>query len=239
MVAHPETGVPWWVPHDLEPAVPKAQQDVESKDIITPRPTSTMGGPSVWVLSLRDLLAQFEQPKAVYKHGARKMTAMLMAVNHYEQEARRTVWRPDMDVYLLGLMRQRVVEAIVYLAHLVKQHERDYLIRLETWEEAASYHQRGCLLWVEERTHTSGKETARPPRLSITAIEGAKFGARLVVYNLTDILDDERLASLRDQVPLLRDGPGAGGSLFLLRGKRTLNLQLLLWRIEGFLTPTG
>jgi hypothetical protein len=57
-----------------------------------------------------------------------------------------------------------------------------------------------------------------------------RFGSKLAVHNLRELLGEEHVRKLREGSELLRDG-----SLFLLGRQATVNLQMLLWKLQGYL----
>ena len=70
----------------------------------------------------------------------------------------------------------------------------------------------------------------KPGQLATMDIEGVRFGAKLVVHNLDELLGEDHLAALRNESAMLRSG-----NLFLLGRQRTLDLQLKLWKLQGYM----
>jgi hypothetical protein len=61
--------------------------------------------------------------------------------------------------------------------------------------------------------------------------DGTKFGTKLVVHNMPILLGEEHLNRLRQESELLRDG-----SLYMLGRQATLDLQRLLWKLQGYMS---
>ena len=128
-----------------------------------------------------------------------------------------------MEAFLLAAMRRRAVEDLLFYAGLVEQQDRKYLIRCASWDEVQGHKHRGCLLVLD----SAGAEI---PRLSTMGIEGARFGGELVVHDLRRLLGVEGVEQLRAASGLFKEG-----GLSLLGRRRTLDLQLRFWKLQGFL----
>lgn len=129
-----------------------------------------------------------------------------------------------MESFLLATMRRRVVEDLLFYAGLVEQQGRKYLVRCASWDEVKGLKHRGCLLVLDD---TAG---AGISRLSTMGIEGARVGGELVVHDLRRVLGEEGVERLRGAGGMFKEG-----GLFLLGRRRTLDLQLSLWKLQGFL----
>lgn len=129
-----------------------------------------------------------------------------------------------MESFLLATMRRRVVEDLLFYAGLVEQQGRKYLVRCASWDEVKGLKHRGCLLVLDD---TAG---AGIPRLSTMGIEGARVGGELVVHDLRRVLGEEGVERLKGAGGVFKEG-----GLFLLGRRRTLDLQLSLWKLQGFL----
>ncbi|KAK0652926.1 hypothetical protein B0T16DRAFT_320573 [Cercophora newfieldiana] len=228
LVAHPETGDPWWV-----------AQGFEKKSDTSPPPTQKPTGPSAYILSngeLLESLTTMRSPLAGKHKGMMRQTLRHMSPTM--QFLNRAIWRDDMGPFLLEILRRRVVDELLYFADKVENADRRYLIKCDTWEQAKQYNHRGCLLYfgealTTEPTTTPGPEpltTTALPRLSALTIENVKLNGKLAVHNMQDLLSEPHLHRLKTESTLFRDG-----SLFLLGRKPTIDLQLLLWKLQGYL----
>jgi hypothetical protein len=142
-------------------------------------------------------------------------------------------WRSDMDSVILELMRRRTVEGLIHFARLVKEEDREYIVECELWTDVKGLKHKGCLMYFgppEGDSLESGTEFV-PPRLSTMDFDGTKFGTKLVVHNMPILLGEEHLNRLRQESELLRDG-----SLYMLGRQATLDLQRLLWKLQGYMS---
>lgn len=153
--------------------------------------------------------------------------------SHYSKALSRATWRGDMDSFLLELMRRRVVESLLHFAAISEKEDRKkYLVKCETWDSVRELKHRGCLLFLGRPDGAPSAPAADivPPRLSTMTIEGVKWGWKLAVHNLLVLLGEEHSARLRRDSELLRDG-----SLYLLGRQATVKLQMLLWKLQGYM----
>ncbi len=231
VVAHPETSQPWLVPVGLEKWHPQTKAAPGVRTSITS-----------YLLPRQDMLQIFGIARKDSRYNLGQKTLLRRAVQYtrgLSEVLNRAAWRDDMPSFLPELMTRRIVEGLLYYANLTESEGRKYLTRCQTWEEVKQHHHRGCLLFLGQDTAPSFSEAdsesgpiALPsmPRLSTMDIEGVRFGRKLAVHDLRAVLGDEHLARLRNESPLLRRG-----SLFLLARMRTINLQLMLWKLQGYL----
>jgi hypothetical protein len=141
-------------------------------------------------------------------------------------------WRHDMDSVLLELTRRRVVEGLCHFAQMVQQQDRAYIVKCERWTDAPTFNHRGCLLYLgpPEGASTEAGSEYIPPRLSTMDMGKVRFGSKLAVHNLRELLGEGHVGRLRQESELLRDG-----SLFLLGRQATVNLQMLMWKLQGYM----
>ncbi len=234
LVTHPETQQPWLVPQDLDKKEPKsatATATAENEPRSGPADaTANKTGPSSYILSRQTLLQELGRPKSQYFCGQRRL--MRQSGSHLGTVLGVAAWHSDMDVVLLELMRRRIVDSLLHFAEMVTKEDRKYLVRCERWDDAKELNHRGCLLFLgrgEGASSESGSEY-EPPRLSTMDIEGVRFGGKLAVHDLRVLLGETHMSRLRRESELLR-----GGSLFLLGRQATVNLQMSLWKLQGYM----
>lgn len=194
-------------------------------------------GPSAYVLSRQGLFQDFQRSGSAYF----KAQMRLLRMSDHGQSRLGSVlnnatWRSDMDSVLLELMRRRIVEGLCHFAKMVENQGREYIVKCERWTDAPNFKHRGCLLYLglpEGSSLEPGLEYI-PPRLSSMNVGKVRFGSKLAVHNLRELLGEEHVGRLRQESELLRDG-----SLFLLGRQATVNLQMLLWKLQGYLTWAG
>ncbi|KAJ9134616.1 hypothetical protein NKR23_g10031 [Pleurostoma richardsiae] len=254
IVEHPESKQPWWVPASLAPTRPAPAQ-LPSDGHDAPKSTRDgdheTGGSSTtarrhgqarYVLSRRSLLESFMKPGTSYHRGQKRLQAM--SSNPQQQAlAGRAVWREDMDDLVLELMRRRIVEELLFMAEMSANQGRKYVRRLGGWNEIRADVHRGCVLWIdgtstEEVDERDGAHDARttdgPGEFATVDLEEVKRDAKLPVHNLVSLLGREQVYRLRQGSPTFREG-----TLFLLSRQRTIDLQLKLWKLQGYLATFG
>jgi hypothetical protein len=198
-----------------------------------PTPNTTKTGPKAYVLAHQRLLQDIQRRKSPYfkgnlkllrmsDHGQARLGALLASAN----------WRADMDAVVLELLRRRAAEALRHFADMVQRDGREYLVRCERWDGVRELKHRGCLLYLgpPEGAAAGAESEYVPPRLSTMDMGPVRFGSKLAVHNLRELLGEEHVRKLREGSELLRDG-----SLFLLGRQATVNLQMLLWKLQGYL----
>jgi hypothetical protein len=164
----------------------------------------------------------------------------LMALNHsspkFNSVMKNVVWREDMGSLVLELMRRRAVEELVYYARLSEDATRNpYVVRCDTWEgvlDPAYNGHRGCVLWF-------GREGEDGPgSRAIMDIPDVRFGKKIPVHNMRALLGLEYITRLKEEAGVFRKG-----FLFMLARGRTMDLQLKLWKLQGYLAhplrPSG
>ncbi|KAK4148276.1 uncharacterized protein C8A04DRAFT_24079 [Dichotomopilus funicola] len=189
-------------------------------------------GPSSYALSSQKFLQELQNPKSKYFVGYRKFFRMSDKGHRLHVMINNATWRSDMDTVILDLLRKRAVEALCHFARLSQEQARGFIVKCERWDDVKELKHRGCLLYLgQAKGATPGPALEFvPPRLSSMDVGPAKFGvSKLAVHNLRGILGDEYLEKLRQRSTLLDEG-----SLFLLGRQATVNLQMLLWKIQGY-----
>ncbi|EAQ86102.1 hypothetical protein CHGG_07355 [Chaetomium globosum CBS 148.51] len=192
-------------------------------------------GPAAYTLCRQQLLQELQRDKSPYFRGQKR----LLRMSQYGQSnsgslLNRAHWRSDMDAVLLEIMRRRVVERLCYFSKMVTGLDRNYLIKCEHWDDVKELDHRGCLLYLGPPGNNSASSTSAseyvPPRLSTMDMGPVRFGAKLAVHNMRELLGEKHLSQLRQQAELLRDG-----SLYLLGRMPTSPLQMMLWKLQGYM----
>lgn len=199
----------------------------ESKKSATPT------GPASYILSRQRLLHDLQQPNSVYFRGHKKLFRMS---DHGPKQLgavlNQAVWRSDMDVVLLDMMRKRAVEGLCRTAQAVETQGREYITKCELWTDAKHLKHKGCLLYLgpPEGTSPGSFPEIIPPILSTVYLGPSRYMQTIPVHNLRELLGEEHLSHLRRKTQLFRDG-----SLFMLGREATVNLQLVLWKLQGYM----
>lgn len=205
---HPVTGDKWEVPLDLN-----SHGD-------TPQgPGRT--GKTGYLLSRRDLFNEFNKSDSQFY---RKNEAM----GSRAETHRKVKWRNDMSAVVLEMMRRRVGEEITHLHSFCDENDRVYLKSCPDWDDAKNTkkHQHlGCLLYFQQ------PQAPPLPQLSTVGVGGTRRRKRLPVHDMEALMGPEHTAKLKAGLKLLQSG-----FIFAVCGPRTIKLQLLLWKLQGFMS---
>lgn len=247
LVAHPETKAPWWTPGDLDAqpghstaaALEETPAALDGTDTALadtetttpppehprhrPQPKSRVG----YMVARGDLVEAVSPSGPKSKLNGKHLT---MITSHPSLVRKgvipKIVWRADMHTYLLEEMRSRIVNDLLYLARLRTDSGRTHLVPCASWASVSrDMPQRGCVLWQ------SGAAGVPPGPLATLDVEGASYERAMPVHNLDILLGDEQLARLREE-DLFRDN-----ALVVARKRLSLDVQLRLWKLQGYLAP--
>ncbi|KAL2169570.1 hypothetical protein VTG60DRAFT_5882 [Thermothelomyces hinnuleus] len=213
---------------------PKDAETGQNADGPTSRTrNSEKRGPSAYTLSSQRLLQELQREKSPYfklykkllrmsDHGNTKLGSLITTAT----------WRSDMDAVVLELLRRRVVEGLCHFSNMTEKAGRKYVVKCERWDDVKNLKHRGCLLYLGLPEGSSSGSTSGyvPPRLAAMDMGPLKFGSKLAVHNLPELLGEEHVSQLRRGSTLLRDG-----SLYLLGRRATVNLQMMLWKLQGYM----
>ncbi|KAL8365240.1 hypothetical protein RB595_004172 [Gaeumannomyces hyphopodioides] len=147
----------------------------------------------------------------------------------------RAVWRADMDEIVLNLTRARVLKSLLYLARLCDDpvEPRHYIVRCKAErpdaEDWAKHEFRGCVLWLGGGGDLANR--APPPKeFEIITVPNVRRNMALPVHDLNRLLGAEAVERLRAETAIFRQG-----AFFLLARPRTKQLQMWLWKLQGYL----
>ncbi|KAJ2987816.1 hypothetical protein NUW58_g4301 [Xylaria curta] len=187
-------------------------------------------GPSAYVLARRDVISAFTWTSGsrLVQYNKRLFGG---SSSRYKSLAGTAVWREDMDCYILDRMRKGIVEDFIYLSRLCTEDSRYYIVRCHGWDDV-QYKHKGSVLWLGDNV-TPG-ETASPeiqpgPFATYNICDG-NVTTIVAVHNIPMLLGTKDTAKVRQQAKVF-----ANGSLFMLAGRRTTDLQAKLWRLQGYL----
>ncbi|KAI1090755.1 hypothetical protein F5B19DRAFT_461510 [Rostrohypoxylon terebratum] len=266
VVSHPESGNPWLIPVSLmpdeapakeEPSAEKileiqseenAQEREEESENIESKPgylqedrTSTtssgnerIAGPSIYILGRQDLVSAFADKKSSFSGGPKRM---LGSTPRYRNLTRNTVWRTDMDTYILDLMRKSIVSELLYLSGLCAEQGRHYIVKCYGWGDV-QYKHKGSVIWFENPVEDVGSnQTDNQPGpfavfdIQRTSFQGGQYTESVAVHNMPMLLGLDVANRLKEEAKALTDG-----SIFMLAGRRTVNIQMKLWKLQGYLS---
>lgn len=257
LVKHPESGDTWWIPGDFETSSSQltttASDEIESGspaangDDLAP---SSEFGPDAFaaaqndrvadaghaehhqepvaeqahkffapahVLARQDLLLQFFVGKSYYASSWERLAGS----TRIGRRGAGATWRQDMHEVLRDQSRRQITNELVYLARLCEEENRNYFVRVDSDDDLKGYEQnRSCYLQL-------GEGKCEP--FGVLEIDGLEGSAR-PVYDLPALLSPEGVQHLASEVSLFGDAP-----MLLVRGERTVKLNKMLWKLQGFL----
>jgi hypothetical protein len=191
--------------------------------------SSSRIGPYSYVLARQPVLAGFS------RDGAFNETNFLQSsfpVKLRDQKALEDIFRsakirPDIDIFVLELMRRRAVEGLEYLGKL-----GHYILPFHHgWKGAIlpSKHV-GAILWTGAEQGKSNKFPENgPPEFAVTEV-GTSKKRKVPVHNLDMLLGREHLQRLRETSDLFQNG------LLILKHKNvTVDMLLKLWKLQGYM----
>lgn len=205
-------------------------------DSATRSSRSKVLGPTAYILARQNVLKSF-QDAAPPRKGSR---ITLKDVGNSEFHRRiigpssskfravggRAVWREDMDAFVLSQMREQIVEDLIYLSRLCETDSRYYIVKCYGWDDV-QFKQKGAVLWFDE----DGKEVVTPGPFATFDIDSESSGQTSVaVHNMPMLLGAELAGKVRTKAKSF-----ANGFIFMLAGRRTTDLQLKLWKLQGYI----
>lgn len=186
-------------------------------------------GPAAYILARQDLiLATMERTSGYYQLSRRLFGG---SSSRYAKFASQAVWRGDMSSFILHQMREDIIEDLIYLSRLCTEKSRYYIVKCYGWSDV-QYKQQGAILWFEgaDEPDKAAISKVQPGLFAIYNISKDSVTTSVAVHNIPMLLGTEGADRVRQKAPILADG-----SLFMLAGRRTANLQLKLWRLQGYL----
>lgn len=232
LVRHPETDKAWYAPGPLAfdgvlPNRRKPEDDAETRKMGPEDDRPRRGPVTVYLLNRKDLLDALgprSQQKTPYLLGRRRGATMV-------PEVQGAVWRDGLSDMVLGMMRRLAVDALIERA-TAPGDQTKFIQPVDDWDAVAGVQRRQSILWIRPE----GEEEI--PHHATYDVPDAKYGAKMAVHDLRRLLGDEELERLRQAAPETFGGPGQLSVLRAWRSHSMMNLHLLLWRLQGYLTPT-
>ncbi|KAK6201838.1 hypothetical protein LQW54_009334 [Pestalotiopsis sp. IQ-011] len=194
---------------------------------------STSLGPSAYVLARRDVLASLHPNRRV-KKGSRwgrstgnsdyRRILLSPSNSKFKPIGAEAVWREDMDSFVLRQIREQIVQDLLYLSGMCENQNRYYIVKCFGWDDIKFKH-KGAVLWFGH-----DKEEVEPGPFSTFDVSSETSKTTLVVHNMPRLLGQEFAEKVKTQAAALQDG-----SIFMLAGRRTTDLQLRLWKLQGYI----
>lgn len=237
---HPKTGAPWHLPRLSElgsgseanstPPTPSSSSPESEKEAESKVAARTASG--TYLVASRDTLAHISQLKRIaYRR--------IMPYRWKEDPILRAsdiVWREDMDTVVLEMLRRNVAKDLKYLA----SRPAAYIAACKSHDNISDHTQISAVLSLAPDAAVSSREASSDTPASSGAQGLPPYAMRrykdcyIPYYNLFTLLGPTHLQSLRDSKP-----DHFGGQIAVIKAKRrTVRLQLALWKLMGYLAPS-
>ena len=263
---HPETGAPWLLPEGLYKPETNRSNATKEKHTSPPSPASANNSDSTAdPYGYPPKITAQLPPKAsgTATHFLSQSPALLfitrLRLKDYLKvipmrwkdlsglQPKEVLWRQDTDTFVLDLLRKKVLGQLKYLskrpaAYIVRCHEDNADIN--------SHHQVGVIFWlgplqpVEDVPEELESGNLQPnshsshipnldsgPQSYATILYKHQY---LPLYNLPRLLGANNVLQLREHSSLFV------GEMAVLKNKKiTLDVQLWLWKLEGYVGQGG
>jgi hypothetical protein len=224
----------------LEDAVPALSESVDEESpaadhsqghMISRSPKKEIiRGPSAYILARQNALRSIMLPGTTYYRRNQRLFGG--SGSRFPALAKSAVWRQDMDAFILDHMRQQIIQLILYLSTLCIKEKRHYITQCFGWDDVKFKH-RGAVLWFDDLATNEGDSQDKPGSFAIfdLDIENDTAKTGVPVHNMAMLLGDKYAEQVRRGAAVFKDG-----SIFMLAGRRTTDLQLKLWKLQGYLS---
>ncbi|TGO77825.1 hypothetical protein BELL_0090g00270 [Botrytis elliptica] len=232
IMAHPTTSAPWHVPRSLSPHISKVESS-EQDTFHTPSLGST-----TYVAMRQPLLQSFFKTKSGYTGVYKKFGLMQAKSTARKHVVLQATWRPDMDTFLLELMRRRTAELLEYL-----RGKKNYIHKCANWKEVEFSEQTGCVLWMGQKLASreegeQGREQEQEQEVPPGEFETKRIGpgGRKVVpvFNLRIMMGKQWIEKIREGNHIF------GNQILVVKHKNaTKEIQMKLWKLQGYVATYG
>lgn len=241
---HPKTGAPWHLPklstqvvsNPSDGKIPSGNREGIPPSFLEPDASTTMESPmrtlsSTHFLATRQVLAHVSSLTPPHYNR-------LMPYRWRQDPSVRLseiVWREDMDIFVLEILRRNVSETLSYLA----SRPAAYIASCKSYDNINKHGQVAAVLWlrkdaeisIHDKSSTSDatpfniRETGPPPYAM------HYHRTRYVpYYNLAALLGPSQLNALQESQP-----DHYGDQFAVIKLKRTtVKVQLELWKLLGY-----
>lgn len=191
-------------------------------------------GPSAYVLARQGLLKSFQEVRKAKKGfrtsiqdlGNAQFHRRMLGASNFRYVGGVAIWREDMDQFVLNQMRELIVQDLFYLSTMCQVHSRHYIVKCYGWDDIKFKH-KGAVLWFED-------DDIQPGPFATYDIGPEHGKTSLAVHNLPMLLGSELAEKLRKESALFENA-----SICMLAGRRTTDLQLRLWKLQGYIYDFG
>ncbi|KAI1266672.1 hypothetical protein F5Y18DRAFT_416456 [Xylariaceae sp. FL1019] len=269
LINNPQTNTAWWVPYSLargqtldsqddtsdaeldkieEAMLADEQAEIESNiepievesEAQRPEPTQEallphpgqIRGPKAYVLSRQALISAVGKKNSGY--GSLQYSLFGPSDTPYKRFGSKAVWREDMNEFIISHMRHGIAKDLAYLSKLCVEQKRYYIVKCFGWNDV-KFKRKGALIWFGDiGPEDSPKGAGKPPSQFASHVMDTDPPATVAVHNMRFLLGDDMAKKVQDESAVLRDG-----NLFMLTGRRTNDLLLRLWKLQGYMSPQG
>ncbi|KAK0371546.1 hypothetical protein CLIM01_11098 [Colletotrichum limetticola] len=148
---------------------------------------------------------------------------------------KRLVWRQDMGDFVLENLRKNIMKYVTGYVEADEGHS-SCIQPLETWEDVHDAQKRSCLMWYDaaniparESRWDEWMEEGKVKPFATYDVPDAKYEKSLPIYDIGRLMGPKYLAKLRE-IPVFRER-----SLFVVKKKRSIPLQLYLWKLQAYM----
>ncbi|KAJ8065799.1 hypothetical protein OCU04_006462 [Sclerotinia nivalis] len=233
LMAHPTTSDPWHVPRSLS----SHSSSLKSSSEKEPSLHNPSLGSTTYVAMRQPLFQSFFKKGSGYTGIYKKF-----GIANAKSVARKTValhsvWRADMDTFLLELMRRRTVELLEYLCSRDNRY-----IKCASWERVEYSEQVGCVLWMGQKVvsgeaqqgHEQEYEQEIPPGEFETKRIGPGGKKVVPVFNLRTMMGKHWIQKMREGNQIF------GNQILVVKHKNaTKEMQMRLWKLQGYVATYG
>lgn len=264
LVKHPTTGEPWYAPGPLafEHVVPRyrpaPELDAESPDdgaaadnadhADKTRAAHDLSEPETSQEELGSIHRPRRAPLSLYalnrkdmldelRPGSKQLGSLFAGRTGaaWSPDFRRAVWRSDLSDVILGMMRRTVTDALIARVLSVHGDKQKFVEPVRNWEALGHVQYRQSVLWLPRE---DGSEGASPKasEYATVDVDNVAYYRKMPVHNLSWMLGSDEVARLKESAPVF-----AEHEILVLKhwgGHSMLRLQLLLWRMHGYLART-
>ncbi|KAK1756928.1 hypothetical protein QBC47DRAFT_172995 [Echria macrotheca] len=215
------------------PQLESTQDRTTAADRFQPWP-DIHGDASGYFSFREDLLNKINAPGSQYKQKHVMLIRRTFSGKPLPSNMTDIKWLDGTPSLLLDAMRHRIMLYLQYLDNLVAKEDRLYITRCDTWEDAHKHLKPVCLLALGGSGEPGPPIPSSLPQLSILPREQRRRGGVIPIHDMRVLLGDENIALLRKKTSIFRSG-----SLFLVSRDRSMRLEMLLWKLQGFLAQSS
>ena len=249
VATHPKTGVPWHLPKLSTEAV----SNTGDNEIPDAKCEQTLASPlevdasSTAKKRIRTLSStHFLGSRQVLAHvsGLTPVQYKRLVPYRWRQDPSiklpEIVWREDMDIFVLEILRRNLSKTLSYLA----SRSAAYVAPCKNYDSINKHGQVAAVLWLRKDAETSIRNepsTGDATSFGVREIAPPPYAMHhhktryIPYYNLAALLGPSQLRGLRESRP-----DHFGDPLAVIKLKRTtVKVQLELWKLLGYVAQDG